>query len=444
MKYINTYENDAGYLSDTNRPTNESTVSHIIDSTENRFDGVNVVLPKEYATVGDTFVFDKTDLQHKVVKLGTLNVATLGSNYVIGGTVKRRESRKIYIDGNINLGNYQWGAPYKVKVSGFDLATGGSFTITVNSTTTATINYTTSDTLSTIAVAMLSALNDAGFDSGWSVTAYDNYVVVQLNYYTPNVTTFEVTDSDSRIVREILTGNYQTATTDLIPTYTFVRRKDGYQTYYAGSNLDKFIGYYSVNGQDVTGQEVGASSIIKESRFNETDNPLLVAYYGTYRNYMSDKCVRSPYTKGVITDNQGKLNTYTLAAETYIDHDGTTQPAHPVHYAASQYGIVTEGYVTGFEQGNWYLDDFNGLHTLMERITYGLPGIITSNMDDINKGIFAARGNTTHLISVSISQWSSTQYSGGSAWGYGGTDGRMGARSKGGSFSVRATLAFQL
>lgn len=444
MKYINTYENDAGYLSDTNRPTNESTVSHIIDSTENRFDGVNVVLPKEYATVGDTFVFDKTDLQHKVVKLGTLDIATLGGNYVIGGTVKRRESRMIYLDGNVNLGSYQWGAPYKVKVSGFDLITGGSFTITVNTTTTATINYTTSDTLSTIATTILSALNAAGLTTGWSVTAYDNYVVVQLNYYTPNVTTFEVADSDNKIIREILTGNYQTATTPLIPTNTFVRRRDGFQTSFAGSNLDKFIGYYSVNGQDVTGQAVGASSIIKESRFNETDNPLLVAYYGTYRNYMADKCVRSPYTKGAITDNRGKLNTYTLAAETYIDHDGTTQPAHPAAYAASRYGIITEGYTTGFEQGNWYLDDFNGLHTLIERITYGLPGINTSNMDAVNRGIFAARGNITHLISVNTSQWTSTQYSGSNAWYCSGTLGLMRATYKGSSVSVRATLAFQL
>ncbi len=444
MKYINTYNNEAAYLADTNRPTNESTVSHIIDSTENRFDGVNVVLPKEYATVGDTFVFDKTDLQHKVVKLGTLNIATLGSNYVVGGTVERRESRMVYLDGNVNLGNYQWGAPYKVKVSGFDLSTGGSFTITVNSTTTAAIDYTTSDTLTTIAAAMLSALNTAGLTTGWSVTAYDNYVVVQLNYYTPNVTTFEVTDVDNKVVREILTGNYQTATTPLIPTYGFVRRRDGVQTSFAGSNLEKFISYYSTSDSDLTGQEVGASSIINESKFNETDNPLLVAYYGTYRNYMADKCVRSPYTKGAITDNQGKSNTYALAAETYIDHDGTTQPAHPAHYAASQHGITTEGYVTGFEQGNWYLDDFNGLHTLMERITYGLPGITTSNMDDVNKGIFAARGNTTHLISVSTSQWSSTQGSGLTAWYYHGPFGGMLARSKLNSLSVRATLAFQL
>lgn len=442
MKYLNTYNNEAAYIADTNRPLDAATVSKVAEIL--KYEGQNIVMPKENAQVGDTFVFDITDLQHKVVKLGTLNIATLGSNYVIGGTVKRRESRMIYIDGNINLGNYQWGAPYKVKVSGFDLSTGGSFTITVNSTTAATINYTTSDTLTTIAAAMLSALNTAGLTTGWSVTAYDNYVVVQLNYYTPNVTTFEVTDGDNNIAREILTGNYQTATTPLIPTYGFVRRRDGVQTSFAGSNLEKFISYYSTSGSDLTGQEVGAYSIIKESRFNETDNPLLVAYYGTYRNYMADKCVRSPYTKGAITDNQGKSNTYTLAAETYIDHDGTTQPAHPAHYAASQYGITTEGYTTSFEQGNWYLDDFNGLHNLMERITYGLPGINTSNMDDVNKGIFAARGNTTHLISVSTSQWPSTQYSGNLAWYYFGTLGLMYANLKTNSGSVRATLAFQL
>ena len=281
---------------------------------------------------------------------------------MIGGTVERRESGIIYLDGNVNLGNFQWGAPQSESI--FDLSTGvGSFTITVNSTTTAAINYTTSDTLTTIASKMQDAIRAIMTVVTWTVTAYANYVVVQQSSYTPNVTTFIINDTDNKIVREILTGNYQTATTPLIPTYAFVRRRDGVQTSFAGSNLEKFISYYSTSGSDLTGQEVGASSIIKESRFNETDNPLLVAYYGTYRNYMSDKRVRSPYTKGAITDNQGKLNTYTLAAETYIDHDGTTQPAHPAHYAASQHGIITEGYTTGFEQGNWYLDDFNGLHT---------------------------------------------------------------------------------
>lgn len=444
MKYINTYENDAGYLSDTNRPATESTVSHIIDSTENRFDGVNVVLPKEYATVGDTFVFDKTDLQHKVIKLGTLSVATLGSNYVIGGTVERRESRVIYLDGNVNLGNFQWGAPYKVKVSGFDLVTGGNFTITINSTTTATINYSTSDTLTTIAAKMQDSIRAIMTIATWTVTAYATYVVVQQSSYTPNITIFTINDTDNKVVREILTGNYQTRTTDLIPTYTFVRRRDGAQTSFAGSNYEKFLGYYSASGGTDTNQAVGASTIVRESVFNETNNPLLFAYYGTYRNYIADKMTRSPYARGAITDNRGRLNTYTLAAETYIDHDGTTQPAHPAHYAASQHGIITEGYVTGFEKGNWYLDDFNGLHALIERITYGLPGINTSNMDDVNKGIFAARGNTTHLISVNASQWSSTQSSGFIAWSYYGSYGLMNATIKNISYSVRATLAFQL
>ena len=47
------------------------------------------------------------------------------SNYVIGGTVYFRESGLAQVLANVELGNFQWGAPYKVKVSGFDLVTGG-------------------------------------------------------------------------------------------------------------------------------------------------------------------------------------------------------------------------------------------------------------------------------------------------------------------------------
>ncbi len=442
MKYINKYIDQAAFIADTNRPTDAETVSKVADTMV--YNGSNVVLAKHYADIGDTFVFDKTDLQHKVVKLGTFNIATLGSNYVIGGTVKRRESRMIYLDGNINLGNRQWGAPYKVKVSGFDLATGGSFTITINTSTTATITYTTSDTLTTIATKMQDAIRVIMTIAIWTVTAYTGYVVVRQSSYTPNVTIFTINDGDSKIMREILTGNYQTATTNLISNNTFARRNDGVQSSFAGANLDKFISYYSVLGGTETNQSVGTSTIVRESVFNATDNPLLVAHYGTYRNYMIDKMARYPFSKGAIIDNQGKLNTYALAAVNFTDHDGSVQPAYPAAYAASQHGITTEGYTTGFEQDNWYLDDFQGLFLTIRDTTYGNSGVTLTTMDAVNRGIYAATGVTTHLISVNTSQWASTQYSGGYAWSYFGTNGTMNALFKNSRYSVRATLAFQL
>src|SRR5574343_1080451 len=416
MKFINKYADLAAYTADTNRPAEAKTVSKVANDL--RYEGKNIILPLSAAEKGDTIVYDKNDLTRKVVKLGSLNTATLGSNFVIGGTVAWRDEKFVYQVANNNVaGTHQWGAPYRVKVSGFDFATGGSFTITVNSTTTGTITYTTSDTLSSVATSMMAALQTAGFTAatGWSVTDYADCVVVQQKWHTPNVTTFNITDAASKVGRVILTGNYQTALTGVLTPYGFIRRVDGIETSFAGINLERSYAYYSLNGGAETNQAVGAATIVKESVFNSTDNPLLVTYYGTYRNYLSAKMARFPYSKGAIIDRNGKLNTNLLAAITYIDYDGSVKPAHPAAAAAKAYGITTAGHTTGFEAGNWYLPSAAEMRMLIKDITMGLSSITAANADAINRGITAARGT---MLSVTTNYWTSAEYSNRYAWYY--------------------------
>ena len=73
MKNINTYIDKAAYTADTNRATT-NTVSFVKDGTGNLYNGTNVVVDKQYADVGDSWVYDKNDLKYKVVKLDTLNL----------------------------------------------------------------------------------------------------------------------------------------------------------------------------------------------------------------------------------------------------------------------------------------------------------------------------------------------------------------------------------
>lgn len=442
MKYINTYENLAAYTADTNRPTSESTVSNIQDGTGVLFEGKNVIAETQYADIGDTVVYDKTDLTHKVVKSGTLNIVTLPANYVIGGTVYYRETKKVYVVANSNAASDRWGAGYKVKLTGFDLATGGSFTITVNSTTTATITYTTSDTLATIATSIAAALAAAGFTSatGWNIVNVSDYILIQQNWFTPNITTFNITDASNKITKAILTGNYQTALTGVITPYGFVRRKDGVQTSFAGGNLERSIAYYSASGSDITGQTVGANSVVRESRFNSTDNPLLVSFYGTYRNYMADKMTRYPFSKGTVLSN-GRADTVALASIMYTDHNGAILPAYPAAYNAYTYARTAVGYITGFEAGNWHLPSTTEMLLLISQVTNGLAGITSSNMDVINKGISAAGGT---LISTTSNYWASTEYSSYFAWFYTGTGGVLYFNGKYNSLSVRPVLALIL
>jgi hypothetical protein len=443
MKYINKYADLAAYNADTNRPTEDKTISKVAGAL--RYEGKNVIVDKKYCDIGDTIVFDKNDSTIKAVKLDTLNRATLPSNFVIGGVVYYRTEEMAYIVSINPAINSMWAAPYKVKVIGFDFTTGGNFTITVNTTTTGTITYTTSDTLTTVATSMMSALEAVGFkaETGWSCTAYTDYncIVVQQNWYTPNVTKFVITDESTKVTRTILTGNYQTALSGILTPFNFIHRNDGVNTSFAGCNLEKFILYYSIYGEDLTDQIVGASSIIKESKFTNEYNPLLVATYGTYRNYMKAKMMQYPYSKGAIIDDSGKANTIALSAVTYTDYDGTQKPAYPAAYNAYTYGLITEGYTTGFEAGNWYLENVRLTNILMKDITYGLSGITGINADPVNRSIYAAGGS---MISVSAYPWTSTESSSTNAWFYNGGSGIMSARTKGNVGILRPASAFQL
>ena len=444
MKYINKYADLAAYTADTNRPTEAKTVSKVAQNL--RYEGKNIIVDKKYCAVGDVMVYDKTDNIIKAVKLDTLNTATLGSNFVIGGVVFYRDEKIANAVALNYAASAPWGAPYRVKIEGFDFTTGGSFTITVNSTATGVIMYTASDTLTTVATSMMAALQAVGFTAatGWSCTAQaaQNCIVVQQSWYTPNVTIFTITDGDSKISRTILTGNYQTALSGITTPYGSIRRNDGVDTSYAGCNLEKFILYYSTNGSDLTAQPVGANNIIKESRFNSADNPLLVAAYSTYRNYMQAKMLQYPFYKGAIRDDAGKISTAALAAVMYTDHDGIQKPAYPAAYNAFSYGIATAGYTTGFEAGNWYMESVRLTNILMKDISYDLSGITGANADPVNRSIFAAGGA---MISVAGYPWTSTESSGNDAWIYYGHGGYVGnGNGKDGAGNVRPVTAFQL
>jgi hypothetical protein len=394
MKYINKYADLAAYTADTNRPADAKTVSKV--ARDLRYEGRNIVVDKADCAYGDTAVFDKNDGKTKVVKLDTLNRATLGSNYDIKGVVFYRDEKIANVVALNNATSAPWGAPYRVKVVGFDFTTGGNFTITVNTTTTGAISYTTSDTLATVATAMMAALQAAGFTAaiGWSCTAYvaQNCIVVQQSWYTPNVTVFTITDDASKVTRTILTGNYQTALSGLITPYGSIRRVDGVDSGFAGNNFAKFKLLYSASGDDSINQAVGASTIIKESRFNAVDNPLLVAYYVTYDNYLMSKMARYPFSKGAITRDDGIVDTKALAAIMYPDYDDSLKPGYPAAYNAFTYGVPSEGYITGFEAGSWYLESVRRMFLLMKDLTYGLSGITASNADPINRSLSAAGG----------------------------------------------------
>lgn len=392
MKHINKYTDQSAYIADTNRPKSEPTVSKIAEKMQ--YDkGDNLILEDGYCAIGDTVVYDKIDKRRKIVKLGSLKPATLDSRYVIGGTVYARTNNEMFVVANEDCGNQQWAAPWRAKLTGFS-ASGGSFTITFNSSTTSVITYDAGESLTSIATKINEAIKN--YSDGLTVTAYEGYIVVQQNFYTPIISTFTATE----ITVEILTGNYQTELSGLVESYVNVRMNNGIATSFAGLNLERFIEYYSVNGGDDTNVGVPTSTRVKESKFNMDDNPILVDEYGTYREYMKEMMLRYPYSKDAIIDKNGKENTRILGSVMFTDHDGTQKPAYPACYEALNYGVEAEE-ETSFEKSNWWLSSADEMNTLMKDVTVGISGLET---DDMNKGIADALG---FRISATDYMWTS-------------------------------------
>jgi len=414
MKNINNYQNLAAYTADVNRPTDQNTVSLIKDVNIIKRQGVNVIVPTIYCAVGDTVIYDTVDLKYKVIKQGTVNrtLLFLSSRYIITGVVASRTNTSALIDAGVQVSK-QWAASYKVKMSGFSFVADGSFTITINSTTTAIINYTTTDTLATLAVKMQDAIRAimTAHPAGWTVTAYADYIIVEQNSYTPNVTVF--TCSDTNVTINKLTGNYQTALTGLQTPSTKIHRNDGTLEYFAGANFWKFKQFYSVSGGDLVNQTLTSSGVIKESRFNATDNPILFNYYKTYDNYLQAKMVKKSYSKGVITDKSGQLNTQKLAGVKYNDHDGTISPAYPAADYCNSYAVAGTKHLAG----SWWLPSVWELEQIISKITNGITGV---ELDAMTKGFIEA-GLTPTILDLMYK--SSCEYNSLYSWVYNGITG---------------------
>ncbi len=442
MKNLNKYSNTQAYTDDANRPTNQSTVSLIEDGTGIKFDGKNVLVEKAGAGIGDICVYNKTLLRKQFIKAGTYVAATFPANLVIMGVVYYRTENKVHILGTTDLGSHQWAAPFRAKLSGFDFTTGGTFTITVNAATTPSIDYIDIDTLTTVATKIQTALNSGAANTAlanWVVVAdtVNNCIVASRSFYTPPLTIFTVADVALKVTTSIICEDWQTKLTGFLTSYGSITREDGSFTSYAGGNFEKFYAYYYVNGEDTAAnQAVGVGNPIRFSRYNLTDNPLVVNFYGAgevgYQKYIQAKMTKFPYSKNAIIDKDGKSNTDLLSAVNYVDVDLSLKPIFPAAATAKAFGLTVAGHITGMEVGKWWLPSAQELFLLVRSLKLDYT-------DAVNKTLAAIAGTRVNAAS---SHWSSSVNSSNNGWGYGGFGGRMNASPKGNSNLVRAVSAF--
>ena len=426
MKYLNKYANTAAYTADAARAAlNRSNVSLIEDGTGIKVDGFNVLVSKETAEIGDIVVYDKATATKRILKAGTYRAASIPANLIVVGVVYGRTGNLIQVVAKANAGTTKYAAGYQIKISGF-VGAGGSFTITVNAVTTAAINYVYADTscLAQIAANITAAFTAAGI-ANWTVTAEvaNNCIIVEYNYYT-TISTFQITDNDSHVITAALNSQYQTTLSGVVTPYGSIGRQGGVFTSYAGANFNRFKAYYSVSGADETGKDATYTGVLKESRFNETDNPTLYALYdGSYDAYLLGQCVKFPAFKGAIIDKDGKTNTAALAAITWNNASGVAQTAYPAANNAKIYAVAE---AVGFGVGDWWLPACQELFLLMRDVTA------------VNTSLSAIGG--TPLV-VESTFWSSSEYSDLHAWYYN-SNGYMIFYTKYISHTVRAVTAF--
>lgn len=412
MKYVNNYTNLAAYTSDANRPTTLSTISNLEDRNEIRIQGKNILVEKSGAGVGDILVFDKNTSSLKYIKHGTYTSSTLPSNLVPGGVVYERIGNKVLVVSKDNSTSARWAQGYKVKLTFSDIAAGGSFTITVNSTTTPSIEYPAGSTLSSVTSLINTAINSGADNTAlknWTVAAGASWITLERNWYTPVLTTVSVTNNTGTVVAQTLTPtDYQTvlAGGGILP-YGFIKRNSGLNTSYGGANLERFLEYYTTSGTTKTIVDLfGDSTVINKTSYLDAGNAAIRGLYGEgdagYLAYIIDRMVKFPYSKGAIRDLSGRANTYNLSGRTFTDADETTKPAYPAAFNATQYAFLVSGFTTGLEVGKWWLPSPQEMLLLVRRCT-------NADTDKVNTSLTAIGGNVIDVNGAS--RWTSGEYS---------------------------------
>lgn len=432
MSQINKYADKAAYEADAARLKTLSSESYIENDGELIYDGVNTVIRKSAAGVGDLVVFDKTDSTLKFIKGDTLVTEKIPPQLIPVAVVYARQGGRVLIVSleNATVGSQRWAYSYEVALSGFDLAAGGTAVLSFGQGIYAMelpITYAAGASLADIA-AQINANATVKSTYGWtaSVDEAAARIIVSSNTWSTSYATIGVVNG-CQIARPSEDVNYQTMLTGVLieGSNEYVRRNNGVNISFAGCNPERFLQYYSAKGSQATGQMPGSSEIIRESAFTEEANPALVAAYPTYRDYLLDEhMMQCPSAYGALL-RDGKTNTHLIGRLTFEDIYGKTQYRYPAAAAALDYGITVEGATTGLEAGAWWLPSVDEIYLLMH------DRVLTSadrESDPVNRTL--SRLGKATCYGASYYPWTSCECNPAHAFIYRGDTGYVGANYK--------------
>lgn len=439
MAQVNKYADRAAYTADTKRLSTKSAVSFIENETTTIYDGVNIVVGKSAAAIGDLAVFDKTDGAIKYIKSATIVKAQIPANLVPLAVVYARRGEQLLIVSLENAsGNIRWAHTYEVALSGFDLDAGGTIVLKLGSGSSAaevSITYAAGATLADVASAINATLKGGTLNyssavyGGWAAAAEDNFVVMASDTFSPTWAMIDVV-SGCQITKTPEDANYQTTLTGVLidGSNEYVRRENGVNTSFAGCNPEKFLQYYSANGTNTTnftGIKPGSSTIIPERAFTEEANPELVAAYPTYRDYLlGEHMLQYPAAYGALL-RDGKANTAKIGSMLFVDIRGESVPCYPAAAAALDYGIAVDDATTGLEAGAWWLPSVDEVYLLMhDRVLASAD----RESDPVNRTL--SRLGKTTCYGSGYYPWTSCEYYSINAFLYCGNTGNVTSNNK--------------
>lgn len=473
MGKINKYNSLAAYnaaAKDANAVEVSKVVSEVMyDMGSN----ANVILPfkANNLEVGDIVVYDKQEQKKKVLKWITYNSATLDTNrYVVSDSnyIGTLNNKGIFVSAKLPTGgtSVMWAEKAYFRITGFDLTQGGSFTFSVKQAATTyngvVVTYEADATLESIAAAILTALSNNTYitcvkladGTGIGLSVDRNYaastpsVIFNITAKTGGAADVEVEYMNKIGDTEVVLQSF--ATNTLISGRKAAinngERNNGTTAYLLGANWTKFIQYYTTNGESTFKAESNATPM-KKTVFDglaESEVPEQLALYnkygGDYSAYLNGYMGKEITAKGIIANDYDDFAAQTalLGSVMTKNYNNEDIAAFPFANKIVNYGISTEGVVTGFEAGNFAAPSTKVLQILMPQVGYD-----SSHMTDLNKA-FAKVSGATNIYGSGTYIWACSEHSAYIAWSYGGSSGAIGDNIKNGTFQSRPVLALEL
>ena len=419
MKKLNKYESLEAYNAASDRDGGTTNVSLVAGKSV--IDAVNTVIPiqRGQLRIGDHLVFDKQTGKRMVVRHYGFNKNLLDSRFVDGKAVYFGDlGDKAYFVGIQNLGDKAFSQYSRCKITGFDLENGGTAKITASSFS-CEFTYDEGASYVEIAAAMTAAKTGdyrtyvlfQALEDGIGVKTWPTNLAVAsggLSIEWLKAIKADGTEVTGKVSWDTL-ANYCDLT-EIGYNAMDMRGMDGT----GRLHKKQYIEYIRTLASATTfGDE--ATAFMNQTTFNSCSDgtvggddgiALYNKYSGDYYAY-ADVCASIrlinydvPY-KTAETLRTGEKATKELAGVKMYDFDGSIINAFPAAATAEAYGITTDGFVTGFEAGNWHQLGVGELSRIMRVAT---SRTTTLDPDDIlNKAIVAGGGtpivgNVSHAL----------------------------------------------